>query len=287
MSKAIGSVSGDMRQQARACLTRARELLAKNEFAATRYACLELRLAIECLAYQQLDAYLSEVPDDAMRKWTPREVIAQMLEVDPKADKTSTIAIGREKEPGQPSDDMRVLGEDRRFTLKWANRSHNALGNFLHVPTLHQLEIGRAPDHDTVRTKAEEIAAVIEHTLATPIFNVNFGNFYHIDCVCGRSFKRREGTFTAEQGIVCPNVDCRIIWDVVSEDGANVGLKQRQTEYVCPGCNGTRSVFTQKIRAGTVITCDCGTRAEVALSLFPINDGATMVSEESEPNAPS
>lgn len=35
-----------------------------------------------------------------MRKWTPREVIAQMLEVDLKTDRTSTIAIGREKEPG-------------------------------------------------------------------------------------------------------------------------------------------------------------------------------------------
>jgi hypothetical protein len=65
------------------CLARSGDLLAKNDPAATRHACLELRLAIECLAYQQLDAYLSEIPDDAMRKWTPREVIAQMLEVDP------------------------------------------------------------------------------------------------------------------------------------------------------------------------------------------------------------
>lgn len=284
MSAAFGSVSGELRQEARACLARARDLLAKNELAATRHACLELRLAIECLAYQQLDSYLSEVPDDAMRKWTPREVIAQMLEIDPKADRTSTIAIGREEEQGQPSKDMKVLGEDRRFTLKWANRSHNALGNFLHVPTLHQMETGKAPDHGTMTAKAEEVASVIEHTLATPIYNVNFGNFYHIDCVCGRSFRRREGSFTVDQGIVCPNVDCRTIWDVVSEDGTDVHFKPRQTEFVCPGCNETRFVLTQKLKSGTIITCDCSARAEVALSLFPIEDGATMVSEESEPN---
>lgn len=285
MSAAVGSVSGEMRQEARACSTRARDLLAKNELAATRHACLELRLAIECLAYQQLDAYLSEVPDDAMRKWTPREVISQMLEVDPKADRTSTIAIGRQKEPGQPSDDMKVLGEDRRFSLKWANRSHNALGNFLHVPTLHQLETGKAPDYDTMRTKAEEIAAVIEHTLDTAIYNVNFGNFYHIDCVCGRSFKRRDGSFAVEQGVVCPNVDCRTVWDVVSENGTDVHFKSRQTEYVCPGCNEASFVLAQKLKAGTIITCDCGARAEVALSLFPLKNGATTVREESEPNA--
>jgi hypothetical protein len=254
--------------------------LARNEFAATRHACLELRLAIECLAYQQLDSYLSEVPDDAKRKWTPREVIAQMLEVDPKADRSSTIAIGREEERGQRSKNMKVLGEDRRFTLKWANRSHNALGNFLHVPTLHQRETGKVPDHDTMRTKAEEVATVIEHTLDTSIYNVNFGNFYHVDCVCGRSFRRREGSFTADQGIVCPNVDCRAIWDVVSEDEISVRFKQRQTEYVCPSCNETRFVLTQKLKAGTVIACECGARAEVALSLFPIEDGATTASKK-------
>jgi hypothetical protein len=67
-----------------------------------------------------------------MHKWTPREVIAQVLEVDPKADKTSTIAIGREEEQGQPSKNMKMLGENRRFTLKWANRSHNGLADVDH-----------------------------------------------------------------------------------------------------------------------------------------------------------
>jgi hypothetical protein len=268
------------------CLARAGDLLAKNDPAATRHACLELRLAIECLAYQQLDAYLSEIPDDAMRKWTPREVVAQMLEVDPTADKSSTIAIGREEERGRPSNDMKVLGEDRRFTFKWANRSHNALGNFLHVPTLHQRETGKVPDHGSMRKKAEEISAVIGHTLDTPIYNANFGNFYHIDCVCGRSFKRREGSFTAEQGMVCPNVDCRMIWDVVSEEATDVRLKPRQTEYVCPGCNEKRFVLPQKLKAGTVITCDCGAQAEVALSIFSVDDGAATVTGESGPSAP-
>ncbi len=137
------STSGDLRQEARECLARAKTLLARNQIATTRHACLELRQAIEYLAYQQLEAYLNEVPDDAMRKWTPREVIAQMLEVDPKADKTSTLAIGIEEVPGERSKGMKMLGEDRRVTLKWANRSHNALGNFLHAPTLHQLETGK------------------------------------------------------------------------------------------------------------------------------------------------
>lgn len=69
------SISGKLRHSACECLAHAREMTAQNQAVATRYACLELRQAIEYLAYQQLDAYLREVPDDAMRKWTPCEVM--------------------------------------------------------------------------------------------------------------------------------------------------------------------------------------------------------------------
>lgn len=268
------SISGKLRQEARECLARAKALLAQNKIASTRHACLELRQAIEYLAYQQLEAYLDEAPDDAMRKWTPREVIAQMLEVDTTADKSSTIAVGIEEVPGEPSKDMKILGEDRRFTLKWANRSHNALGHFLHAPTLHQFETGDVLDPGKMREKADEIAAVIEHTLATTIYNVNFGNFYHIDCRCGRTFKRRAGSFTSQTGIVCPDVNCRTIWDVVSEDGTEVQLKPRQMEYECQGCNEKRYIPSQRIKPGEVIVCDCGAKAEIALTLVAVEEKA-------------
>ena len=265
-------LAGLLRHEARQCLERARELLGRQDASAVRYACLELRQAIEYLAYQQLEAYLDGVPDDAMRKWTPREVIAQMLEVDPKADRSSRIAVGREDAPGQRSTKMKMLGEDRRFTFKWANRSHNALGNFLHAPTLHQLEAGGTPDEAKMREKTEEVAGVIEHTLATPIFNVNFGNFYEIPCVCGRPFKRRAGSFTAEEGIVCPNMECRAIWDVEGEERESVGFRQRRQGYVCHQCNETGYVDSQRFKPGTVIRCECGARVEVALAIFPLDE---------------
>jgi hypothetical protein len=265
-------VSGTLRHEARQCLERAKELLKQQESSAARYACLELRQAIEYLAYQQLEAYLNEVPDDAMRKWTPREVIAQMLEVDPNADKSSTIAIGIEEVPGEHSKDMKGLGEDRRFTLKWANRSHNALGSFLHAPTLHQIETNSTPDHTKMRDKAEEVASVIEHTLATPIYNANFGNFYEIGCACRRQIKRRAGSFKIADGIVCPNVECRAIWDVVSEEGRSATFRQRQQAYACHQCKETNYVDSQRLKPGLLIRCDCGARAEVALAIMAVED---------------
>jgi len=57
---------------------------------------------------------------------------------------------------------MKTLGEDRRLTLRWANRCHNALGNFLHAPTLYQIETGNLPNHSKARDKAKEVANIVE-----------------------------------------------------------------------------------------------------------------------------
>jgi hypothetical protein len=47
---------------------------------------LELRFAIEYITYDQLTAYIREVSGEALKKWTPKQVISELLEVDPEAD---------------------------------------------------------------------------------------------------------------------------------------------------------------------------------------------------------
>ena len=67
----------DLRWSASDCLERARKLLATGDECSVRYACLELRFCIEYVTYDQLVAYLAEVDDDAVRKWTPKQIIAR------------------------------------------------------------------------------------------------------------------------------------------------------------------------------------------------------------------
>jgi hypothetical protein len=148
---------------------------------------------------------------------------------------------------------MKVMGEDRRFTLRWANRSHNALGNFLHAPTLHQLETGNVPDHGTMREKAEEIAAAIEHTLATPIFTLILAIFFTYRAFVEETSSAGRAASPRRPASCARMLNCRTIWDVVSEEGGKVELRPRQTEYVCPGCKETRDLMSQKIKAGEVI----------------------------------
>lgn len=264
-----------MRQQARERLARAKALIVKGDTESVRYACLELRLAIEYLAYQQLQAYLAEVPDEAMRKWTPRQVIEQMREVDPNADKSSTLFYGKEETYGVPAKEMSVVGEDRRFSLKWANTNHNALGNFLHAPSLHQLETGQAPSAEKMLRKASEIAATVQHILDTPLFNVNFGVFFEFNCDCGGSIKRRDGSFKKRDGIKCPS--CGAIHDVVGEDKAT-GQTQfsiRKISYKCETCSSDNWIGVHRLNLGTVLICaNCDAKARIIYSLALVDQPA-------------
>jgi len=217
---------------------------------------------------------MNEVPDEAMRKWPPRQVIAEMLTVDPHADQTSIISVGIEETYGVPSSNMSVFGEDRRFSLKWANTNHNALGNFLHAPTLFQIESGQTPSAEKILKKAKEVATTIEHIVSAPIFNINFGVFYEIECNCGGHFKRRRGSFKREDGIKCPS--CGAIWDVVSEDaGASedqTTFKKREVSYVCFACGMTNYIGVHNVKEGVVFICKCGAKSQVALALHPLDN---------------
>jgi hypothetical protein len=66
----------DFRLRGRRYLDAAHRLPESGDSASLRYACLELRMCIEALAYDRLQAYLPEVPNSVMKKWTPRHVLA-------------------------------------------------------------------------------------------------------------------------------------------------------------------------------------------------------------------
>ena len=263
-------MKSNMRQAAGECVARARKLIAQNDEALARHACLELRFAIEYITYSQLEAYRKELPDEALKKWTPKQLIAEMQEVDRYADKSSHIRVGKEHAYAvpPPREEMQSVGEDRRFSLKWANKNHNALGNFLHVPTVHQIESGAVPTLEKIIGKANDVADACENILSSPLFNTNFGNFLNFDCIgCNTAIKRREGSFTPEGGIVCPK--CKAIHDVKPAEGSLVDVSLRQMSYKCPEPCGTENwIGIHHIEVGKVCTCvECGRRARIDFAL--------------------
>ncbi len=258
-----------MRHIARQCVSRAKNLLSRGDEASIRYACLELRFAIEYIVYSQLQAYIKEVSDDALKKWTPKQVISEMLEVDPYADKSATIAVGLEHKYGAspPPEEMQLLGQDRRFSMNWANKNHNALGNYLHAPTIHQLESERGQSVSAIIQKATQIVCECEQILNSQVLNINFGEFFELDCIdCGTHIRRRNGSFTNEQGVVCPNSKCHAAYDILTGDDNNVNFQLRQSSYKCQACGKENWVGNHRVAAGAVFECanaNCRNKATI------------------------
>ncbi len=223
---------------------------------------------------------MNEVGDDAMKRWQPREVIAIMTSVDPHAQSASHISFGVEEVPGQPAVTMQSLGEDRRFTARWASNNHNALGNFLHAPTVHSIESNSEVSAAKMLDKATTIIQTLEQTLATPIFNFRFGKFLEFHCSCDRPIKRAEGSFKPEDGIVCPA--CSATYDPIEEPDSSGTLYRfaiRRSSFICINCQQTTFVGNHELVRGRIVSCECGARYRFAMGIEPYAPDMATTSE--------
>jgi hypothetical protein len=92
---------------------------------------LQVRFAVEALAYDRLQDYLFEVSASAMKGWTPRQVLKELLYTDPDACFPTELKIGLKPDPEALAQEI-DLGENYSFSALWANKMHNALSSFLH-----------------------------------------------------------------------------------------------------------------------------------------------------------
>ena len=60
-------------------------------------------------------AYEDEFPPAEYEAWQPRKVMAILLEIDPNADKDSSLAFGIEPALGVTPDEMQSLGTETRL----------------------------------------------------------------------------------------------------------------------------------------------------------------------------
>jgi hypothetical protein len=246
----------DFRHLARESLKRARPLIASSNEEEVRYGCLELRLCIEYLVLDRFKQYQEYIDDEASRKWTPKKVIEEMLENDPYSDTNATIAVGLEKEYGVASDDMKVLGEDRRLKLKWANENWQALSSFLHSPSLEQLSKGSLPSLQTRRARAAAVSEHLSHVLDARVWGVTGGAIYELACGdCGKVTKRFAASINSKNGFVCRTAGCGATYDVVGSVDGVTTFTMRQLEFTCPKCEQRDFFRAHYFKEGSTLIC--------------------------------
>jgi len=262
----------NMRHVARECVDRAKHLLSLGDEPSVRHACLELRFAIEYLSYDLLQVYRDEIDFDAVKKWQPKAVISEMRTVDEYADKSNALYMGPEVVPGEPApeDGWRLVGEENRMSMEWANKNYGTLGNFLHAPTIDQLESGKSPTLETLIKRANIVLTACEQILNSRIYNCNFGNFFTFTCGdCGSQMKGRVKDPSKKQVVTCRNGKCGAIYDATPGEGERVVLILRKENWVCPPCGTENWIGLHCVKEGNALNCaKCGHEMKVDYHLI-------------------
>jgi hypothetical protein len=201
------------RDMAKAHVDTARALLA-GDGPSLRHACLELRLAIEALTYDELQTYGDEIDpaiDQAEAEWHPRKILAGLRAYDPIGEATlvATMKIRREGEEWETRGEIR----QPRFSPDWASKAHAALSHFLHQVTLPKMRAGEGLDETKLRRKAGEVIEALDPILAEPFTDIRQGFRFGYDCpACG------EGITVALTALILTSqarttcAGCGVVW---------------------------------------------------------------------------
>jgi hypothetical protein len=262
----------DFLSRAREALSRAKQHLASDTEGRLRYAALDLRLALEAMAYQTAQAF-DELPETAYEKWQPNKLVELLLEHDPHADQTVRIRIS--STDGDGGSRVHDLGEDRRTPVKVLKDFYHRLGSMLHTPTLVQIRQGKDFDESKAQQRCEEVAAELERVITSPIRDVRFKNTVKFECVLCRKLVIR-GIPIGVKGAVarCSDPTCHASYDVEILPEGQATWSPRGQDVPCPSCKTTMLVFENEVRHGATWTClNSKCNAKVVLRLGVVIDG--------------
>lgn len=259
----------DYRNQARKCLHAAQQQINSGDDRRLVYAALELRMALEGLTYDRALAYKDEFPPKEYETWQPRKIMAVLLEIDSNADKGGSLAIGVEPAYGVQPEKMNYLGSEDVLNMSTLRKHYDALGSYLHLPSMKKFLEGKKVDLDRLRSRCEEIAHFLEQIFRSSVFNVTLGSFATLDCMeCGKPVRKRLPIDAGKTEARC--FDCGASYTLIIKSDRKVTWEPHQIEIECAkeGCRQVAVLWRHEFEAGRYWTCkECGGTNTLSLGL--------------------
>lgn len=219
-------------------------------------AALRLRMAVECLAYEILQSFGDELSQEIMETWQPGKLIKELKEIDDSVDRNMSIRMGKANAPDQPADELIDLGSCARLSAAWISKEYNALGSYLHTPTIKQLKNGKTFDVVKSRERIEEVLVEIDRVLDSRVFHVNIRPTITVICRCGFSVSRRESLLRKERQVTCANCHAVLGVDIHNDEWH---FFEFHHNFVCPECQRKNRFPAKELKDGANFTCDyCG-----------------------------
>lgn len=109
--------------------------------------------------------------------------LCEYFEIDPHADSDSSWRFGLESSPGKQPAIMEHIGSESVCKLALIKKHYDALGNFLHMPSIKQARTENSINHVKIRQRCQEIANALDEVLSSTVFNFTLSVFSKFDCV--------------------------------------------------------------------------------------------------------
>jgi rubrerythrin len=259
-------------------LESAKNHLASNHEFKLNYAALDLRMLLEALIYDRARVYQEELPVKAFRVWQPKKLLEFLLEVDSYADQGAGLAIGINDKTGEPSpEEMKSVGQESVLSLKQIKKYYNKVGAFLHTPTLENVKENKSPTPEKILKTCNELVAIAEQVLSSPIFNLNIKNTLDWTCHnCGAKVFRRirfdgQPTQGEELHAPCPSCEATFTLRQSEEYPRNYAVKPDQHDIPCSNreCDKFVKLWTFEVRQGVRWECpSCKQKNQFRLGVF-------------------
>lgn len=238
---------------------RALKLLATFSDEDLAYCALELRFAIEAVAYDKLRTYATRLPADLLETWQPPQAMKALAEFEPHAVSNFRLRIALEKEPGVPGDDWGDLGEHRTFELQWLRRAYNKLGSYLHLPSPKSSVKIETQGPGYIAKLRRDLQAIAD-TLAPIVASTIDGTMAEITqfpCqACGATIIRNVKGLEATRSARCLQDNCRAEHFGEFDAEGNLTVRLIATDFECQKCAHPTTIQNRHLDVGYSWTCE-------------------------------
>ena len=195
-------------------------------------AALRLRMAMEALTYERAKIYKDDLGPHGMETWQPRRLMQRMLEIDPQADASGDLHMGAEPSFGEKPETMRFMGRDNVLNLKTLKKHYDALGSYLHVPTISKWTASRGHDFAKLRSRCDALVEAMHVVLSSSVWNVDFKQSGSTDCSnCNAPMRRRLSHDGKTRKVEC--WECGMTYDLQDLGDGKVMFDPRQAAVPC------------------------------------------------------
>lgn len=277
---------------------RAKEFLKSEELEDLYHAALELRFAIEEIAYEKLKLRDKNLAPDEIDKWQPGRVIQQLQDlVDPTIGSDAQLFIKPEQGPGS-EEEPKFVGASKGINFKEVSRHWQKLGSYLHrqKPVKGEKVGPTGSDPKAVKAYLEEVKAYVEELTSTSFDgffsqNVTFKCFY-----CGTPILRTESSLEDKQIIRCYSQECSKEL-LILQEGKGWSITPNNINFPCKKCEAPLELNTADLQrvpkefpvsVAAIVACDkCETEHQVSWSLrYGLRHGNASEGSNEEPNKP-